>query len=96
MSNVNEDFLSSFRVSEGTIVGPINKTPRESHPGFEETRTDSEWEVIGYNVNIFTREKKTHPTVTVGFAVTYFLHMKISGVLLSLHCIQSRSYQLTY
>jgi hypothetical protein len=42
MSNVNENFLSSFRVSEGKIVGPIIKTPGESHPGFEEARTDSE------------------------------------------------------
>lgn len=40
MSNVNEKFS---RFSEGTVVGPINKTPRESHPGFEETRGDSEW-----------------------------------------------------
>jgi hypothetical protein len=76
-------------------VGPIIKTPGESHPGFEEARTDSEWEVIGRNVNIFTREKKTHPIVTVGFAITYLLHLKISGALLNFNCMQSMSYQLT-
>lgn len=29
MSNANEEFLSSFRISEGKIVGPINKATRE-------------------------------------------------------------------
>lgn len=40
MSNVNEKFS---RFSEGKVVGPINKTARESHPGFEEMRGDGEW-----------------------------------------------------
>lgn len=48
MSNVNEKFS---RFSEGKVVGPINKTPRECHPGFEETRGDSEWREAMRNKN---------------------------------------------
>lgn len=87
MSNVNENFLSFFRVSEGKIVGLIIKILGESYFGFEEVRIDSEWEVIGRNVNIFIREKKIYFIVIVGFVIIYLLYLKISGVLLNFNCM---------
>lgn len=48
VSSVNEKFS---RFSKGKVVDPINKSPREAHPGLEETRGDSEWREAVRNKN---------------------------------------------
>lgn len=45
------------------------------------------WEVTGYNADIFTGDEKAHRIVSVGLAVNYLLHMKITEALLNFICI---------